>query len=130
MWRWKKRKLTDEQLDRFGQEVFDALAVGESEINTTAQSPFLSRRLSVRIEAEARRRAEANNPWQLWLLTVRHAIPAMALLAMVAVGSFLALHDSPNDALDIGDSDVAAALIGTDSTAALSEEDLIGWQSK
>ena len=125
MWRWKKNNITDEQLNRFSNEVFDALQVSESEINATAQSPFLLRRIQVRIEAEARRRAEANNPWQLWLLTFRQAVPAMALLALVAVGSLWALNDANNNALE---NDSAAVLLATDT---VSDEDVsvaLGWQ--
>ena len=125
MWRWKKNNITDEQLNRFSNEVFGALQVSESEINATAQSPFLLRRIQVRIEAEARRRAEANNPWQLWLLTFKQAVPAMALLALVAVGSFWALNDA-ND--NLAENDAPTILLAADS---LSDEDVsaaLGWQ--
>ena len=127
MWRWKKNNITDEQLVRFSNEVFDALHVSESEINATAQSPFLLRRIQVRIEAEARRRADANNPWQLWLLTFKQAVPAMALLALVAVGSFWALDDANNNSPE---NEPAAVLLATDS---VSDEDVnvaLGWQSR
>ena len=125
MWRWKKNNITDEQLNRFSNEVFDALHVSESEINVTAQSPFLLRRIQVRIEAEARRRAEANNPWQLWLLTFKQAVPAMALLALFAVGSLWALNDTNSNAPE---NDSAAVLLATDT---VSDEDVsaaLGWQ--
>lgn len=127
MLRWKKNKITDEQLNRFSNEIFAALEASESEINNTAQSPFLYRRLRVRIEAEARRRAEAANPWQVWLMTVRHAIPAMAILAIVAVGSFWTMHEAN---LDATESDPEMVLIA-DGTAPVSDDDLvevIGWQ--
>ena len=125
MWRWKKNNITDEQLNRFSNEVFGALQVSESEINTTAQSPFLLRRIQVRIEAEARRRAEANSPWQLWLLTFKQAVPAMALLALVAVGSLWALNDTNGNAPE---NESAAVLLATDT---VSDEDVsvaLGWQ--
>ncbi|NOT62247.1 MAG: hypothetical protein HOP19_18710 [Acidobacteria bacterium] len=128
MWRWKKNKIADEQLNRFSSEVFDALHVGESEINATAQSPFLLRRIQVRIEAEARRRAEANNPWQLWLLTFKQAVPAMALLALVAVGSLWALNDLNDANGNAPENDVATVLLAPDN---VSEEDVsaaLGWQ--
>ena len=126
MWRWKKNNITDEQLGRFSNEVFDALRVSESEINATAQSPFLLRRIQVRIEAEARRRAEAANPWQLWLLTFKQAVPAMALLALVAVGSLWALNDANSN---VAENDGPAILLATDN---VSDEDVsaaLGWQS-
>ena len=129
MWRWKKNNITDEQLNRFSNEVFDALQVSENEINATAQSPFLLRRIQVRIEAEARRRAEANNPWQLWLLTFKQAVPAMALLALVAVGSLWALNDLNDANGNALDNDPAAAvLLAADN---VSDEDVsvaLGWQ--
>jgi hypothetical protein len=127
MWQWKKNNIADEQLIRLSNEVFDALQVSESEINATAQSPFLLRRIQVRIEAEARRRAEASNPWQVWLLTFKQAVPAMALLALMAVGSFWALHDV-ND--NVAENDAPAILLATDN---VSDEDVtaaLGWQSK
>lgn len=127
MWRWKKNNITDEQLNRFSNEVFDVLQASEAEINTAAQSPFLLRRIQVRIEAEARRRAEANNPWQLWLLTFKQAVPAMALLALVAVGSLWASNDANNS---VPETDVANVLLAPDS---LSDEDIsaaLGWQSR
>jgi hypothetical protein len=128
MLRWKKNEVTDEQLDRFSHEIFEALQVNETEVNNTAQSPFLYRRLCVRIEAEARRRAEANNPWQVWLMAVRHAIPAMAILAIVAVGSFWMLHETD---METTDNEVAISLL-SDGSASVSDDDLvevIGWQS-
>ncbi len=124
MWRWKKNNITDKELNRFSNEVFDALQVGESEINATAQSPFLLRRIQVRIEAEVRRRAEANNPWQLWLLTFKQAVPAMALLALFAVGSFWALNDKTNI---VAENEVSAVLLAD----SFSDDDVstaLGWQ--
>ena len=125
MWRWGKNRITDKQLDHFTNEVFEALQVSESEINATAQSPFLLRRLQVRIQAEAARRAEAANPWQLWLLTFRQAVPAMALLALVAVGSLWVLHDASDN---VAENETPAILLATDN---LSDEDVsaaLGWQ--
>lgn len=128
MLRWKKNQLTDEQLARFSNEMFEALEVSESEITNTAQSPFLYRRLRVRIEAEARRREEAANPWQIWLLTVRHALPALAILAIVAVGSFWMTHEA---SLEGAESEAALSLIA-DSSAPVNDDDLvevIGWRT-
>lgn len=127
MLRWKKNKLTDEQLDRFSNEIFEALQASENEINNTAQSPFLYRRLRVRIEAEAKRRAEAANPWQVWLLTVRHAIPAMAILAVVAVGSFWMMHEANVESAE----NEAAMQFLADTNATVSEDEfaeVIGWR--
>jgi hypothetical protein len=125
MWRWKKNNITDEQLNRFSNEVFDALHVSEKEINATAQSPFLLRRIQVRIEAEARRRAEANNPWQLWLLTFKQAVPAMALLALFAVGSFWALNDTNNAAPE---NDIAFGLLATETVTDEDVSAALDWQ--
>jgi hypothetical protein len=125
MWRWKKNNITDEQLNRLSGAMFDALQASETEINTAAQSPFLLRRIQVRIEAETRRRAEADNPWQLWFLTFKQAVPAMALLALVAVGSLWVLNDVTED---VADNDPPAILLQSDSVSDEEVTVALGWQ--
>ena len=58
MWTNGKRRkieLDDEKLNRFGDELLRAFEAGEAEISTAAASPFLYRRIRVRIEAEEQR---------------------------------------------------------------------------
>jgi anti-sigma-K factor RskA len=92
MWMNGKRhkdELDDEQLIRFSDELLRAFEAGEAEINTAATSPFLYRRIRVRIEAEERRLAEQRGAWQALLTGVKRAIPVMAILAVVAFASLI-----------------------------------------
>lgn len=88
MWRWNKQSFDDAGLQRIEAEVFRALEASPSEIETAANSPFLYRRLRVSIEAEARRRTETGREWLAWLVTARQATPALALVALLAIGVF------------------------------------------
>ena len=65
------------------------LKPASTEINTAATSPFLYRRIRVRIEAEERRLAEQRGAWQALLTGVKRAIPVMAMLAIVAFASLI-----------------------------------------
>lgn len=95
---WNSRPHIDEQkLDRLGDELLRAFDAGESEINTAATSPFLYRRIRVRIEAEERRRAEERGSWLALLVTARRAIPAFALVAIAAASLHWVYHNQPHD---------------------------------
>jgi hypothetical protein len=72
------------QLDRFGKLVLRAAAADEQEIEAAASSPFLLTRIRARI-AERQRGEEATG-WQSLPLIAWRAIPAMALIAMLAGG--------------------------------------------
>jgi len=92
MWMNGKRhkdELDDEKLNRFSDELLRAFEAGDAEINTAANSPFLYRRIRVRIEAEERRLAEQRGAWQALLTGVKRAIPVMAMLAVVAFASLI-----------------------------------------
>src|SRR5215470_17888833 len=82
-------KIDDETLNRFSDELLRAFDVSDAEINTAAASPFLYRRIRVRIEAEERRLAEQRGAWQALLTGVKRAIPVMAMLAVVAFASLI-----------------------------------------
>ena len=84
-----KDELDDEMLNRFGDELLRAFEAGEAEISTAAASPFLYRRIRVRIEAEERRLARQRGAWMSLLAGVKHAIPALLAFAVVAVGSLM-----------------------------------------
>ena len=71
-------------IDRLGKLVLRAGAADEHQIEAAAGSPFLFTRLRARI-AEEQRRDEAAG-WQSLPLIAWRAIPAMALIAMVAGG--------------------------------------------
>lgn len=92
MWTNEKRRkgaLEEEKLNRFSDELLRAFEAGESEISTAAASPFLYRRIRVRIEAEERRLARQRGAWMSLLAGVKHAIPVMAACAVIAVASLL-----------------------------------------
>ena len=92
MWTNGKRgkdELDDETLNRFSGELLRAFEAGEAEISTAASSPFLYRRIRVRIEAEERRRGQQRGAWLSLLAGVKHAIPALLAFAVVAVASLM-----------------------------------------
>jgi hypothetical protein len=92
MWTNAKRgkdELDDETLNRFGGELLRAFEAGEAEISNAAASPFLYRRIRVRIEAEERRIAQQRGAWLSLLDGVKHAIPALLAFAVVAVASLM-----------------------------------------
>ena len=77
-----KNPQNDEQLDRLGELVLRAAAADEQEIETASTAPFLFTRIRARI-AEGR---EESTGWQSLPLIAWRAIPAMALIAMLAGG--------------------------------------------
>jgi len=79
-----KNPQKDEQLDRLGALVLRAAAAEEQEIETASTAPFLFTRIRARIAEE--RRTEDATGWQSLPLIAWRAIPAMALIAMVAGG--------------------------------------------
>lgn len=78
-----KNPQNDEQLDRLGELVLRAAAADEQEIEAASTAPFLFTRIRARI-AEGRR--EESTGWQSLPLIAWRAIPAMALIAMLAGG--------------------------------------------
>jgi hypothetical protein len=92
MWTNGKRgkdELNDETLNRFSGELLRASEAGEAEISTAAASPFLYRRIRVRIEAEERRLAQQRGAWLSLLAGVKNAIPTLLAFAVVAVASLM-----------------------------------------
>src|SRR5262245_50352494 len=125
MWNRGKR-INDEMLDRLGDELLRAFEAGEAEINGAALSPFLYRRIRVRIEAEERRRMEERNPWFAFLVTARRAIPAFALLAALAASWHWVSPEriATNKAESGVESHVLSPDLGNDDFDA----SLVGWQ--
>jgi hypothetical protein len=80
---FKANQQNKEQFDRTGRLVLLAAARNDDEAEAAADSPFLYQRLRTRIRDEERRREEAGG-WLSLLLVARRAIPAMALVAMLA----------------------------------------------
>src|SRR5262249_11222506 len=96
MWMNNKRhkdesRIDDETLNRFSDELLRAFEASDAEINAAAASPFLYRRIRVRIEAEERRLSEQRGGWVTLLTGVKRAIPVMVMLAVVAFASLLVM---------------------------------------
>jgi anti-sigma-K factor RskA len=79
---------SDEHLARVGREIVRASAMNEAEADEVATSPFLYTRLRSRINAEREQREERER-WGAMLRVVWRAIPAMAMVAILAVTLFL-----------------------------------------
>ena len=80
---FKANRQIEEESDRAGRLVLLAAARNEDEAEAAASSSFLYTRLRARIAEEGRRREEAGN-WLSLLFVARRAIPAMALVAVLA----------------------------------------------
>lgn len=80
---FKANREIKEQSDRVGRLVLLAASRNDDEIEAAATSPFLYPRLRARIASEERRRAEVGG-WMSLLFVARRAVPAMALVAILA----------------------------------------------
>lgn len=83
----KKREL-EERLDRLGRTVVRAYASNDEEAEAAAAAPFSYARLRAHIRAEAARREEGEG-WLALLGVLWRAVPAMALVAVLAFALFL-----------------------------------------
>jgi len=72
-----------EELDRAGKLILMAATASESEIEAAASSPFLLTRLRAGISEERRRREESSG-WLSLIQVAWRAVPAMALVAILA----------------------------------------------
>lgn len=77
-----------ERLERFAREVVRASAAGEAEAHAAADAPFLYARVRARIEEERRRREEGEG-WLALFGVAWRAVPAMTLVAVMALALFL-----------------------------------------
>lgn len=84
----KSSRKSDEHLDLLGREIIRASASNEAEAERASASPFLYARLRSRIAAETERREEGES-WFTMLRVVWRAVPAMALVAILAITLFL-----------------------------------------
>jgi hypothetical protein len=127
MWRWNRKRVDETSLQRMEAKIFRALEVGSEEIEVAASSPFFYRRLRVSIEAEARRRAESGKEWLAWLVTARQATPALALVALLAIGVFWTFTErySPNPNNELTASELSG-VISPSNDELLSA--LAGWE--
>jgi hypothetical protein len=72
-----------EELERAGKLILMAAAASESEIEAAASSPFLFTRVRAGIYEDRRRREESSG-WLSLIQVASRAIPAMALVAILA----------------------------------------------
>jgi hypothetical protein len=121
MWR-SKHHIDYQKLDRFGEELLNALEPTDNDINVAATSPFLYRRILVRIEAEERRRSEERFKWIALLAEAKHAIPALAMIAIVAIGL---VWYSPSSNNQVGTPNGASLTITGIGIPGLSSDDVI-----
>jgi len=75
----------DEHLDKIGRELLQASSINEAEVHAAASSPWLFSRVRARITAESVRR-ETSDRWSIFVTVMRHAIPATAGAAVLALG--------------------------------------------
>jgi hypothetical protein len=80
---FRANRQNEDKSDRAGRLVLLAAARNDEEADAAASSPFLYTRLRTRISQEELRRDEAGG-WAGLLLVARRAIPAMALVAILA----------------------------------------------
>jgi anti-sigma-K factor RskA len=119
---------SEEQLDLRGREIVRASAMNETEGESAAASPFLYARLRSRINAEREQR-EAGESWSAMLRVIWRAIPAMAMVAILAVTLFLSANfrtqpaavASVEDLLDTSGAEVESVVFA-DSRSLSSDE--------
>ncbi len=91
---FKRNSQNHEQLDRAGKAVLRAATADEQETNRAAESPFLFTRIRTRITGQIRENESGG--WQSFPLIAWRAIPAMALIAMLAGGLTVWTRQSSN----------------------------------
>jgi len=91
---FKRNSQNNEHLDRAGKAVLRAVAADEHEIERVAESPFLFTRIRARITQQLRENESGG--WQSFPLIAWRAIPAMALIAMLAGGLTIWTRQSSN----------------------------------
>ena len=131
MWKHHQNHIDNEKLDRFGAELLHAFEPSENEINTAATSPFLYRRIRVRIEAEERRRSEMRGKWFALLAEAKHAIPVLATIAVVAIGLLIY---APSHESQITSATDSSRLVVSAEMPSLSSDEVIdsvfGWSER
>ena|SRR6266850_306889 len=73
----------NEELDRAGKRILMAATASDDDTEAAAASPFLFTRVRAGITEESRRREEAGS-WLSLIQVARRAVPAMALVAILA----------------------------------------------
>jgi hypothetical protein len=84
----KREHQAGDKLDRLGRKLIRASADNEQAGEVAASTPFLYTRLRARINAERSRREDGER-WRALFGVIWRAVPAMALVAVLAVVLFL-----------------------------------------
>jgi len=79
----KTRNQKNEELDQIGRLLLKAAVADEKETEAAASSPFLFARVRAAIASEPGREQESRS-WVQLILVARRAVPAMALVAILA----------------------------------------------
>jgi hypothetical protein len=87
MFEKKDHQISDDRLDRVGRAVVRAAANGDEDAEAVAASPFLYTRIAARIEE--RRREQPDEGWLALLAVAWRAVPAMAVVAALALALML-----------------------------------------
>lgn len=92
----KRDGVTEERLDRLGRDLVRASAMNEAEAEAASASGFLYARLRSRIQQR-----EERESWLVTLKVIWRAVPAMALVAILAVALFISasLGAGPSEVL-------------------------------
>jgi hypothetical protein len=80
---FKANTQKNEELDRAGRLLLMAASGTEEDADAAASSPFLFTRVRAAISEERQRREESGN-WLSLILVARRAVPAMAMVALLA----------------------------------------------
>ena len=78
----------EEQLDKIGRALLRSTPADDSMIDKIAASPFLYAKIRARVAEEQTKGAALPPYWALLTLLARRAIPAFALVALLAVSSY------------------------------------------
>ncbi|HKC64564.1 MAG TPA: hypothetical protein VKB86_13065 [Pyrinomonadaceae bacterium] len=107
----KSSHKSGERLDLLGRRIIRASASNEEEAERAAASPFSYARLRSRLSEEIERREEGER-WFTMLKVVWRAVPAMALVAILAITLFLSTSFSSRSSNGFSDE----ALLGERGT--------------
>ena len=80
---FKTSRHRNEDLDLIGKVILRSAAAQEEDVEAAASSPFLFTRVRAAIAAEQRLQEESGS-WLSLILVARRAVPAMALVAILA----------------------------------------------
>jgi hypothetical protein len=80
----KKRHAPESELDKLGSALVGASRATDDEVEAAMSSPLLYSRIQAAIESRRRAPAEPPGAWLGFLAAAKLAVPAMALLALVA----------------------------------------------